>query len=538
MILRMSGCECYVLYLSSSFMAQSYYITTAIDYVNGRPHLGHAYEKVLADLLARYHRRKGEDVFFLTGVDEHGQKVQQSAAKRGIDPQLFCDEMAAHFKDLCDQLNISYNYFVRTTEPKHKKVVADILNDLYERGEIYRGSYEGYYSARQEQFLTEKEMVDGKFPEIYGEVTRISEPVYFFKMTKYLEPLKEYLNSHPDFVYPLFRAKEILGALEHTKGDLCISRPRARVSWGISLPFDTEQVTYVWFDALINYISIIGYGTPEFNKYWPAVHVIGKDILVPAHSIYWTTMLMALGVPLPRKIIAHGWWTQNQEKMSKSLGNVVDPLSLIDRYGVDAFRYFVMREMSVGQDADFSYAQFHQRYESDLANDLGNLVNRLVSMVHRYLNSQLKKIDLASEHPLDLDLKKAVEQAILNFQEQMDHLQVHQAIQSLWQGFTRANQYVEENAPWKLAKDPSQADRLAQMLGLLTLSIAQLAIELSLILPHTAEKIWDQFGLTHLNSFNQMNKTKEQLLILLTQSTFKQPQPLFPKIDLSEVKKS
>ncbi|MEO0454141.1 MAG: class I tRNA ligase family protein, partial [Verrucomicrobiota bacterium] len=358
-------------------MNDHFYITTAIDYVNGRPHLGHAYEKVLTDTLARWSRRQQRQVTFLTGVDEHGMKVQQSAEKLGRDPQEFCDEMAGHFKDLYDRLGISYDDFIRTTETRHKRVVQRILQEIHDQGDIYSGSYEGYYSPRQEQFLTEEDIVDGEWPESFGEVVHLSEKVYYFKLSKYQDWLVGFLKANPDWIFPSFRTKEVLGALAKPIPDLCISRPKSRLSWGIPLPFDQDQVTYVWFDALINYISSPGYEAGKTGEAWPAIHVIGKDIMVPAHAIYWPIMLKALGVEMPKRLLVHGFWTSNQEKMSKTTGNVVDPLSLIDVYGRDAFRYYVLREMALGQDADFSLESFHTRYQSELGNNLGNLVQQI-----------------------------------------------------------------------------------------------------------------------------------------------------------------
>ncbi|MFZ5806435.1 MAG: methionine--tRNA ligase [Verrucomicrobiota bacterium] len=503
-----------------------FYITTAIDYVNGLPHLGHAYEKVLTDSLARYRRHREEKAFFLTGTDEHGQKVQKAAEKAGRDAQDFCDEMSGNFQALCKKLEISNDDFIRTTQKRHKDIVRGILADLHKKGEIYEGEYEGYYSTRQEQFLTEKEMVDGKFPEEYGEVARLKEKVWFFRMEKHQDWLKDYLKKNPDFIFPEFRQREVLGALENRIGDLCISRPKSRLAWGISLPFDEEQVTYVWFDALINYISAVGYGTAKFKEFWPAIHVIGKDILVPAHAIYWPTMLHACGVEMPAKIIAHGWWTQNKEKMSKSVGNVVDPLALVDVYGVDAFRYFVLREMSVGHDADFSREQFHQRYQSDLGNELGNLVNRVVSMIRRYREGKIPAREISARAPLDEDLEQKIAQALAGYRKNMESLQIHLALRELWSGFQRANQYVEETAPWKLAKDAAQAKRLDCVLAQMATSVAILSFELESIIPQTAAKIFSQLGFKEGKDedFAQWSKQLEGKIV-------GDPVPLFPRIE-------
>lgn len=508
-------------------MSATFFITTAIDYVNGRPHLGHAYEKVLTDFLARYHRRSGHSVFFLTGVDEHGLKVQQSAQKEGVDPQNWCDRNAALFRALYDRLGVSYDDFIRTTEPRHKNTVRLILQRLYEAGEIYAGHYEGYYSTKQEQFLTEKEMVDGKFPEAYGEVIRLQEPVYFFRLEKHRAWLRETLQQNPDFIFPSFRTREVLGALEEPIGDLCISRPKSRLSWGIPLPFDEEQVTYVWFDALINYISAPGYDGQTIDPRWPAIHVIGKDILVPAHAVYWPIMLRALHLPLPRRLIVHGFWLRNQEKMSKSLGNVVDPLDVIEVYGPDAFRYFVLREMALGQDADFSPEQFHQRYQSELGNNLGNLINRAVSMLHRYRGGRLHAPAPETETPAETDLHADVLDAIRAYRGGVQKLQLHIALADLWRGITRANQYAETTAPWKLAKDPSQAARLDRVLHELTAALVLLLGELEPLMPFTVARAQAQLGGLSLPD-GRGEPVWPSLPIDHPMGT---PEPLFPRIE-------
>src|SRR5690606_16959671 len=341
---------------------QTFYITTAIDYVNGSPHLGHAYEKVLTDVIARFRRLMGDKVRFLTGVDEHGQKVQQTARARGIDPQQFCDEISQEFRALCAKLDISNDDFIRTTEPRHKKVVAQILQQLFDQGLIYKAEYQGFYSTRQEQFLQEKDRnPDGTWPELFGEVTEITESNYFFKLRQYQDWLIDFLKTNENFVFPRYRQKQVLEFLSEPLNDLCISRPKERLEWGIELPFDTGYVTYVWFDALLNYFSAVA----DQPDCWPAdFHVIGKDILVPPHAVYWPIMLKAAGIEPPKSLLAHGWWSINGSKMSKSTGNFVDPIAFADQYGVDALRFFMIREMSVGQDSDFSIEQFFSRYNS------------------------------------------------------------------------------------------------------------------------------------------------------------------------------
>jgi len=505
----------------------SFFITTAIDYVNGFPHIGHAYEKVLTDVMARYRRQQGESVFFLTGVDEHGQKVQQSAEKQGRSPQEFCDEMAAHYEKLYRRLNVSFDDFVRTTQARHQEVVQAILQKLYDAGEIYLAEYEGYYSARVEQFLTEKEMVDGIFPSDYGEVIRLKESNYFFRLAKHQDWLRDFLTQNPEWIFPAFRMKEVLGALEKPITDLCISRPKSRLSWGIPLPFDDSQVTYVWFDALINYISVVGYGKQGFGNFWPGHHVIGKDIMVPAHAVYWPIMLKALDLPQPKQLIVHGWWTQNKEKMSKSVGNVVDPLTLIETYGVDAFRYFVMREMAIGYDADFSAEQFHLRYESELGGNLGNLLNRTVSMITRYCEGVIPARLESARTELDGDLESKVLLAVATFRENMDKLQAHIALTELWRGLQRANQFVEENAPWKLAKDPTHKDRLNYVMAQLAAANWVVIRELAPILPETVAKAMIQLGSpASATLFSDLSWPRH-----LAGKTVGSPTPLFPRLE-------
>ena len=360
-------------------MSKTFYITTAIDYANGSPHLGHAYEKVLTDIIARYRRLNGQEVKFLTGLDEHGQKVQMSAQKAGMNQIEICDRMAEEFQSLCEKLAISNDDYIRTSQDRHKSVVREVLQKLHDKDLIYKAQYSGYYSSRQEQFVTEKEKVDGHWPEIYGEVEEVIETNYFFKLAQFQEWLIDFINNNEDWIYPRFRTADVLQFLKEPLNDLCISRPKERLEWGIELPFDPDFVTYVWFDALTNYITVAGYGTETFSQNWPAdYHVIGKDILVPPHAVYWPIMLKALEIDLPKHLLVHGWWLSSGAKMSKSTGEVVNPLDLIEQYGADAFRYFVTREMNVGQDSEFSTELFLSRYSSDLANDLGNLVSRLL----------------------------------------------------------------------------------------------------------------------------------------------------------------
>jgi methionyl-tRNA synthetase len=344
-----------------------FYVTTPLYYVNDEPHIGHAYTTILADVLARYHRILGDDVFFLTGTDEHGQKVQEAAKRRELEPQAHVDEYVERFKSLWDKLHIQNDDFIRTTQSRHTDRVKELLTSLYERGEIYKAEYEGLYSVSEERFITEKEQEEGNFREI----KKLKERNYFFKMSNYQDALIKHIDKNPNFIKPETRKNEILGFLRRDLNDLCISRPKSRLSWGIEIPFDTDYVTYVWFDALMNYITAIGWGSDDekFNFWWPAnYHLIGKDILT-THAVYWSTMLLAAGIPLPKTILAHGWWLSDDTKMSKSLGNVVKPLDLIDEFGVDPVRYFLMRDMVLGSDANFYMDAFIKRYNDDLAND-------------------------------------------------------------------------------------------------------------------------------------------------------------------------
>jgi methionyl-tRNA synthetase len=394
-------------------MPKEFFITTAIDYTNSVPHIGHAYEKILADVIARYHRLKGEKVFFLTGVDQHGQKVQQSAAKAGVPPGEFVKGITQKFVDLWEKLDVRYDAWAATTDPLHKKCVQEILQRLRDEKRIYKDKQAGYYSVRQEQFLTDKERgPDGEFGPEWGEVEFREEENYYFRLSERKEWLLGYLKNHPDCVTPSFRQTELINAVEKISGDLCISRPKSRLNWGIELPFDKDFVNYVWFDALTNYISFVGYDpkidnyekqSPEFRDKWPALQIIGKDILIPAHGIYWLIMLHAIGFPdeaMPQ-LLVHGWWNLGGAKMSKTAGNVVDPFVLIDKYGAEAVRYYLITDIVTGYDADFLEFRIIERYNSDLANTLGNLLNRTLNMAARYSGNRITRgIKTKSPHSL------------------------------------------------------------------------------------------------------------------------------------------
>jgi len=478
-----------------------FYITTAIDYANGSPHLGHAYEKVLTDVIARFRRLLGDEVFFLTGLDEHGQKVQQSARARGIAPQQFVDEIAGEFRALCAKLEISHDDFIRTTEPRHKQVVRDLLQRLYDQGEIYQADYRGFYSTRQEQFLQEKDRnPDGTWPEIYGEVTEIIETNYFFKLRAYQDWLIDFLKQNEDFVFPRYRQKQVLEFLAEPLNDLCISRPRERLEWGIPLPFDEKFVTFVWFDALLNYYSAVA----DKPGTWPATyHVIGKDILVPPHAVYWPIMLKAVGIAPPRSLLVHGWWSINGAKMSKSTGNFVDPIAFVDQFGADALRYFLIREMSVGQDSDFSQQQFLARYNAELANNLGNLVNRVLNMTGRFAGGAVPAAESSGD--AETELRTLWEKTRTEALALGEGFQFHLMLERAMTFVTATNAYVEKRAPWKLGKSTTPADQALLRTSLATIAEAlRLAVTLfAPVMPATTDKVRALLGVTPSGSWRE-----------------------------------
>lgn len=485
-------------------MNKTFYITTAIDYVNGQPHLGHAYEKVVTDVIARSRRSLGGEVFFLTGLDEHGQKVQQAAQAGQQSPQAYCDALAADWQAFAQKLELTNNDFVRTTSERHKRVVQAILAKLHAAGHFYKKAYVGYYSAKEETFLTEKDRrEDGTFDPSYGEVVELREENWYFKLGEQQQWLSDYIEAHPDFIAPDYRRNEVLGFLKNnTLEDLCITRPAARLNWGIPLPFDPNFVTYVWFDALVNYVSIpaahgdatvlAAIGLPQSTtstpaQLWPAdIHVIGKDIL-KFHAVYWPIMLKAMGLPLPKQLLVHGWWQKDGAKISKSTGNIVDPIAVINEWGLDAFRFYVIRELDIGPDGNWTDAGFQARYAAELANGLGNLVNRSLSMLKRYRNGTVP----ARQDELAADAARVVAET----RELLAQNRLQAALQSIWTLVTRANQYVDQTAPFKLAKDPAQAQRLDEVLYNLAETCRVLAVLLWPFLPATAGKIYAQLGL-------------------------------------------
>ena len=512
---------------------KKYYITTAIAYASGKPHIGNTYEIVLADAIARYKRAEGYDVFFQTGTDEHGQKIELKAQEAGVTPKEFVDKAAGEIKRIWDLMNTSYDKFIRTTDPDHEKQVQKIFSRLYEQGDIYKGSYEGWYCTPDESFWTESQLVDGKCPDCGRPVVRASEEAYFFRMSKYADRLIEHINTHPEFIQPVSRKNEMMNNfLLPGLQDLCVSR--TSFSWGIPVDFDPKHVVYVWLDALTNYITGIGYdcggeGTEQFKKDWPAdLHLIGKDI-IRFHTIYWPIFLMALDVPLPKQVFGHPWLLQGDGKMSKSRGNVLYADELADFFGVDAVRYFVLHEMPFENDGVISWELMVERLNSDLANTLGNLVNRTISMSNKYFDGVVKSTGAAAD--VDEDLKAVVLGTPGKVADKMEQLRVADAISEIFTLFKRCNKYIDETMPWALAKDPAQADRLAEVLYNLTESIAIGAELLESFMPETAEKILAQLNASR-RGFEKMDSFG--LYPSGTKVTEK-PQILFARLDMKEV---
>jgi len=507
-----------------------FFITTAIDYTNAPPHIGHAYEKILADVLARYQRQRGREVFFLTGVDQHGQKVQQSAEREGIPPQEFADRVSEKFLSLWKTLGISYDAWAATTAPLHKQAVQKILTDLKDRDWLYKATYSGHYSVRQEQFLTDKERgPDGEFGPEWGEVILLDEENWYFRLSKCSEWLAAFLENRKDFVTPDFRQTELKNAAAKITGDLCISRPKSRLEWGIELPFDPGFVTYVWFDALINYISFAGYGSEgsDFERLWPANHhVIGKDILIPAHGVYWPCILHAMGFSdkqMPH-LLVHGFWSLRGEKVSKSTGNVVDPATLAETYGTTALRYYLMRDAVMGRDADFSEERLLLRHNTELGNGLGNLVNRTLSMSRRYREGSPKQVTLPADLVAHLE---ADVDSLEEFIVQMDAAQIHAGIEIMVDLVNRANALVDSAAPWKLAKDPEQAERLDAVLSTLILSSRTAATLLMPVAPEAASEILRQLDLPAQDLDGKASAA------LPEGYRCGEPKPVFPRLEIA-----
>lgn len=534
-----------------------FFLTTAIDYTNGAPHIGHAYEKVLADVIARWHRARGESVFFLTGVDQHGQKVQQSAERAGQTPAEFVAEKTAGFVELCQQLGLSHDGWAATTDPRHVACVQLLLQKLHNAGQLYKKSYRGFYSVRQEQFLTDKERNGaGEFGPEWGEVAELEEENWYFRLSDHVEWLEQFLDKHPGHVSPANRLADVKNALAKSRGtDLSISRPKSRLSWGIELPFDADCVCYVWFDALVNYLSFAGHladetgaeNLPDFAETWPqtdaanrSLHIIGKDILVPPHGIYWPCMLHAAGFTddqIP-PLLVHGWWnlkaaSGGSEKMSKSLGNVVDPFVLIDQFGLDALRYFLAREIVTGKDADFDVQRLIVLHNSELANDFGNLTNRTLNMLGRFAGGSIdwqSGSDVACEA-----LEQTLQNGIAKFAELMERHALSEALVTLNELVKAANRFIEEKAPWALAKvaaeDPEKAAELRRSLSLLAEVVIQLAARYAPFLPETCAKLAAQFGVESLPSLSPATSA-DWSRFLADGHRVGQPQPLFPRLEL------
>jgi methionyl-tRNA synthetase len=478
------------------------YLTTPIFYVNAEPHLGHTYTVVIVDTLARYYRSRGYETFFLTGTDEHGDKIAQAAAAAGEEPKVYVDRYSALFRRTWDECGISYDHFIRTTDPEHVRFVQEILARVNDKGEIYFGEYGGLYCYGCERFYTEKELVDGKCPDHKSAPAYVKEQNYFFRMSRYQERLVRHIEDHPDWIRPERYRNEVLGFLREPLEDLCISRPKTRLTWGIELPFDRNFVTYVWFDALLNYASApMARGREFFERFWPAAeHFIAKDILKP-HAVFWPTMLLAADLPLYRRLNVHGYWTVEGDKMSKSLGNVVEPGVMRARYGMDAFRYYLLRESVFGLDADFREESLVARYNGDLANNLGNLVSRTLSMIHRYFGGELPR--LSRPEPIDRELQEAFAAAEADIDAYVPALAFARALESLFRATDRANKYIAETAPFTLAKRPEERPRVGTILRQLAEALRVTVRLASPFLPETAERIRDLLRLPAAEAYRR-----------------------------------
>lgn len=515
-------------------MFKPFYITTPIYYVNARPHLGHAYTTIVADVACRFHSMRGRETFFLTGTDEHGDKVVRSAKKEGVSPRTYVDQISGLFRSLWPELNIQYDYFIRTTDASHMSIVEEIMQNIYDAGDIYFSDYEGLYCFGCERFYTERELVDGKCPDHETAPEIIKESNYFFKMSRYQNWLIDHIKNNPDFITPERYKNEVLSFLKEPLEDLCISRPKTRLQWGITLPFDENYVTYVWFDALLNYVSALGYPDGHlFKTYWPnAQHVVGKDILKP-HGIYWPIMLKAAGIPVYQQLHVHGYWNVDQSKMSKSIGNVVEPLQLKNVYGLDAFRFFLMRDMVFGLDSNFSEAALVQRINSDLANDLGNLFSRTLAMAQKYFSGVVPQIDAKVERELELGLESEALKAIFEFENHMETFAFHKALIAIWEFISHMNKYIDLTTPWVLAKKKSSRKQLEVVIYNLLEALRIISGLIYPMMPDTAKIMQKHLGLDPEKPFYHLEILKTWKS-LAPGTKLPKSVALFPRIDLQE----